>query len=578
MYHRVAYRRVQEKCLDLPPYLMRDLFLAITNHTELAAFFGKTYPELAVIFYRYRSIHKYTHFTIPKKNQGVRNIYAPTRQVKEIQTKLKNVLYEIYPGKAAAHGFALNKSIVTNAKMHLDKKFIFNVDLEDYFGTIHFGRVRNLFMNRPFEFNRDVATILAQICCHQNALPQGAPTSPILANMVSYKFDSQLQSLAKKTNSTYTRYADDITFSFTNSLTQLPKEIVTFDQTTEVCGLQLTKIINDNGFQINTSKVRLSSKYNRMEVTGLTVNEFPNVRRNYIRQIGSMLYAWDKHGYDNAESEFNTKYDSSLRASGVAKSFVWVLKGKLAFLQSVRGSEDPIFKKLAEKFNSLTSDTNLHFRIIEPTVEPSIDEQVKSALWVIETGELDETDFVTQGTGFDLENFGIVTCAHVVSNENIALTNLIAFKVGSPSNRYVVRVLYLDNDRDIAICELISADSIDVPFNPLSLSSQPPRTRESVQLLGFPSYGAGTTEPNHVDAQITNTRNISFQKHFIIDKQIGSGNSGGPIVNQDGKLLGIAKKGARQSDSDSPISTENLAVNASEITESKTDRYKVELN
>ena len=143
-------------------------FLKITDHNELAAYFGLSYPKLAKAIYNIDDAYKYHQFVIPKKNGTARKISSPSKRLKTIQKRLKSVLYEIYSVRPSVHGFVREKSIVTNARMHLDKKFIFNIDLEDFFGSIHFGRVRNFFTSNPFNFNKSVATILAQICCFNN--------------------------------------------------------------------------------------------------------------------------------------------------------------------------------------------------------------------------------------------------------------------------------------------------------------------------------------------------------------------------------------------------------------------------
>ncbi|MCK7576377.1 MAG: reverse transcriptase family protein [Chromatiales bacterium] len=245
---------------------------------------------------------------------------------------------------------------------------------------MHFGRVRNLFKSSPFNFNNSVATILAQICCFKNALPQGAPTSPILSNMIAWKMDSQLQQLAKITNGTYTRYADDISFSYTYNKRRLPEEVVMLRDGEASPGNALAHIIEENGFIINYGKVRLCGPLSRMEVTGLTVNEFPNIKRQYIRQISSMLHAWRKHGYEAAEKEFNEKYDQRHRASNKPKSLLHVAKGKLAFLRSVRSGRDSLFNKLAMQFNDLVEEEH-RFKIIEIS-DP--EQNAIDALWVIE--------------------------------------------------------------------------------------------------------------------------------------------------------------------------------------------------
>ncbi len=522
---------------------MKDDFLKITGHNELASFLGLTYQALAKIIYKTDDAYKYHQFQIPKKNGGHRQIASPAKKLKAIQVKLKDVFYEIYPTKPAAHGFANKKSIVTNAEQHLDKKSIFNIDLSDFFGSIHFGRIRNLFKSSPFNFNNTVSTILAQICCFNNALPQGAPTSPILSNMIAWKLDSQLQHLAKITNCTYTRYADDISFSFTCNKWRLPEEIVIIRDNEGSPGNALTHIIEDNGFNINYEKVRLCSNLSRMEVTGLTVNEFPNVRRQYVRQLSSMLNAWRKYGYELAEKEFNEKYDLRHRASEKPKSYLYVIKGKLSFLRSVRSGRDPLFNKLAVQFNDLVED-EYKFKLLKIT-DP--EQNAIDALWVIEACYDDENGEVVspQGSAFQLKDVGIVTCAHVVSERGAIFNNLEAFKYSDPTIKYKISVDRICPHRDVAICSIIISGEMSPPEICIEKSAKPVEMQEDVKLLGFPAYAPGH---GHfmVDSKVAKLYVQSAVNKFEIDSQIREGNSGGPIINKASMVTGIALEGARK--------------------------------
>lgn len=545
---------------------MKDVFLGFTHHEELADFFGLTYAQLAGIIYRKDARFKYNRFTIPKKNGDARTIEVPTYRLKNLQGKLKDVLYEIYWGKPSVHGFVNGRSIVSNAQNHLDKQYIFNIDLQDYFGSIHFGRVRNLFMSNPLNFNREIATILAQICCFRNALPQGAPTSPIVANMITFKLDSQLQTLAKRVNATYTRYADDITFSFTCKRSRLPGEVIVLENSSVRPAAVLTRLIEENGFRINYEKVRLSGKHSRMEVTGLTVNEFPNVPRKYVKQVSSMLHAWEKFGYKAAESEYQKNYDCGHRATEKPKSFKYVIKGKLAFLRSVRGVRDSVFVKLAKRFNHLV-ESDLQFFIVE---ESEAERDAAAALWVIEVCyDHDGETKVFQGTGFDLESYGVVTCAHVVSDKDGLFREIKAFKSSNPSTFRRLQVNYLDRHRDIALCSLFDDLGNMIPLVPLSMTEEEGKQREEVTLLGFPQYAAGKSEHYIVDAKIASTFTRSSVLMFEIDQLIREGNSGGPIINVEGKVVGMAVEGATKS------SGNNSAVHTSEIMKVSNVEYQV---
>jgi len=244
---------------------------------------------------------------------------------------------------------------------HIKQRYVFNVDLKDFFPTINFGRVRGMFMGFPYKLPKNVATVLAQICCFNNQLPQGAPTSPIVSNMICAHLDSDLQRLAKTNKSNYTRYADDITFS--TSTKSVPSSIATIDKLGQVqVGKQLNTIIEDNGFEINQNKVWLRQKDRRQLVTGLVVNQFPNVRRKYTNQIRAMLYAWSKFGLEAANKEFLKSYNQKHRGpTKKLPDFQLVLKGKLDFLSMIRGSNDPLYLRFISQL-----------RRVAPTLIPSL--------------------------------------------------------------------------------------------------------------------------------------------------------------------------------------------------------------
>lgn len=208
-------------------------------------------------------------------------------------------------------------------------------------------------MNIPYNLNPNVATYLAKICCSSNSLPQGAPTSPIVSNMICSRMDSQVLRLAQKYRCTYTRYADDLTFS--TSINKFPTALVTKNSLGQLeVGEELERIVENNGFKVNPNKVRLRNKYQRQEVTGIIINEFPNVKRKYIRQIRAMLHAWETHGPDAAEQEFQNIYDKKHRSEWKKPpSFKQVVKGKIQYLGMVRGKNDPLYLYYCKLINKL---------------------------------------------------------------------------------------------------------------------------------------------------------------------------------------------------------------------------------
>lgn len=171
-----------------------------------------------------------------------------------------------------------------------------NLDLQDFFPSINFGRVRGFFIgNNDFKLHKDVATVIAQIACHANALPQGAPTSPIISDLIAHILDVRLVGLAKKYNCTYTRYADDLTFS--TGLKSFPTPLaVQISPSDWQPGKPLAETITSAGFTINPGKTRMQLRGSRQTVTGLTVNQKVNIQADYYRRVRSMCYELFKTG------------------------------------------------------------------------------------------------------------------------------------------------------------------------------------------------------------------------------------------------------------------------------------------
>jgi RNA-directed DNA polymerase len=339
-------------------------FYSLETRKDVAKLLEVSEARLVYHLYKVSDADKYKEFSIPKKSGGSRTITAPATALKILQRKLSQVLYSVYEPKKPVHGFVVSRSIVTNARKHSRKRFILNIDLKDFFDTIHFGRVQGIFMAPPYNLPKEVATVLAQICCHSNKLPQGAPTSPIVSNMVCARLDRQLRLLAEEFKCTYTRYADDITFS--TSLPKFPGEIAFANPEGEnlesLLGERLILTIWDNGFEINENKIRLQHKRQHQSVTGLTVNQFPNVKREYIRKISSMLHAWDKFGLSAAQLKYNEINGAHHQDSGKFNKdvppFKEVLRGKINFLGMVRGKDDKIYRKYLDWFRTLSRREN----------------------------------------------------------------------------------------------------------------------------------------------------------------------------------------------------------------------------
>lgn len=269
---------------------MKD-FDEIKSRNDLANFLSIKHGTLTYLLYVQRVDNCYKLFKIPKKSGGEREICAPTYILKSVQKKLERRLvnyYEIIKDIEGiktniSHGFEKEKSIITNAKIHINKRYVINIDLENFFGSFHFGRVRGFFeKNRYFSLPLEIATIIAQLTCYKGTLPQGAPTSPIITNLICQILDYRILKIAKQYKLDYTRYADDLTFSTNN------KHIIeNYDNFFD----KLKNEINRAGFKINDKKTRILYKDSRQEVTGVVVNKKINIPQEYYRQTRAMAHA-----------------------------------------------------------------------------------------------------------------------------------------------------------------------------------------------------------------------------------------------------------------------------------------------
>ncbi len=310
--------------------------------------------QLTHAIWRSPESSRYTTWSVKKRRGGHREIAAPCRTLKILQSKLAVIFELVAQRRSVSHGFTSGKSIVTNARVHVRARWILNVDLEDFFPTIHFGRVRGMLMAKPYQIGERAATAIAQLCCFQQELPQGAPTSPIVSNMICAKLDGELRRLAKTHGCRYSRYVDDITFS--TWAVEFPKELAETvgSGSQAVVGPALNGIVQSNGFRVNSNKVRLQGRTERQVVTGLTVNRRPNVRKKYVSQLRSMIHAWERFGYEAAQDEFLEKYDTKHRPAGSTEDvFRLVVQGKLAFLKQVRGPDDRRYLALRRRVNVL---------------------------------------------------------------------------------------------------------------------------------------------------------------------------------------------------------------------------------
>lgn len=298
--------------------------------------------SLSVIKYLafHRRVSKKSHyhiFEIPKKSGGKRKISAPKPQLKSFQQWiLENILNKISVGEMV-HGFTAQKSIVTNAEPHLGQDIIINIDLQDFFPSISYKRVKGLFAK--LGYSEQLSTIFALVCTQAHTeeasldgvkyfihkgdrfLPQGSPASPAISNLIVYKLDKRLQGLALKLGFVYTRYADDLTFSTDHANEDHINKLLYF----------VKKVINDENFTVHPDKLHIMRNKHQQKVTGIVVNEKLNVERQKLRKFRALLHNIEVNGWQN-------------QTWGKAFHLINAIEGYINFVNMVNPSKASAFK------------------------------------------------------------------------------------------------------------------------------------------------------------------------------------------------------------------------------------------
>lgn len=277
---------------------------AATTLSDVARLLEVKPGMLSFLLYKKPKALLYAKFDISKRHGGTREIWAPDKDLKLVQHRLANLLQNcveeinaarghVEDGKrhGVAHGFRRKHTIMTNARAHVARRYVFNVDLHDFFGTINFGRVRGFFLkDKNFALQEKVATVIAQIACHDNKLPQGSPCSPVVSNLIGHMLDIMLVRLASATGSSYSRYADDLTFSsnkgkFSSRVAKRDED----DKDLWLPGQGLKRLVAKAGFSFNDKKTRMQYRDSRQDVTGLVVNRKVNVPATYRYTVRAMV-------------------------------------------------------------------------------------------------------------------------------------------------------------------------------------------------------------------------------------------------------------------------------------------------
>lgn len=313
-----------KKCLDYAiPLIQKDLpVIYNTSHFSLQVGYNTTYVKKAIKF----TSHFYRNFSIKKDNGQLRNLHEPLPSLKEIQNWiLKEILYKNKVSRYAK-GYVPNRSIKEHTIYHTGVKEVLTLDIKDFFNTIDFSLVEKLFLDMGY--SKRISNLITKICYLEENLPQGAPTSPYISNLILLNFDKVIGQYSLDNNIKYTRYADDLAFSG-----NLDKDII----------IQTVKDELDKlGLKLNINKTKLMRQNDPQLISGIIVNKKPQVPKRERNQIRNTLHYIKKFGLEN-----HMKHTSQNR-----RNYLKHLKGKVNYILQIN-PRDEEFKKYKEYLSTL---------------------------------------------------------------------------------------------------------------------------------------------------------------------------------------------------------------------------------
>lgn len=491
-------------------------------------------PEhrLNYFLYKRRLRHRYTSFSIPKKNGGERQIFVPPGHLIYLQRRLSILLAQSYTPKQCAQGFLPKRSIVSNAARHTNKDFVLNFDLLDFFPSIHFGRIKGVLTRPPFSYPEHIATVFAQIATtHDGILPQGGASSPLVSNIICRQLDNLLSEYCRQRHIHYTRYADDITLSSHKPMLATAADISQRD-------IELTHeiytIVHNCGFHINPSKTRIRSRRQRQQVTGLIVNKSPNVPRRFLKLLDYRLHLCEEHGIINAQ-----------RISQKGQSLENITRGQLAYLKMVRGENDFVYRRLCRRYNRIFSSGPPVIPLTALAPSRITNDVPRTNAWAdafararegivfleILTGNGDQYS----ATAFHVGNGVCATAAHNIDTCGAGGTSTLQCWLGDVITPHSSVFHSTMND----VGGILFAASAFKDRLPTQLRL--PEVGEEVCAIGFPSIPQrDATLVTHIGVVEALPNTYNHPKRFIqVSFQSGGGLSGGCLLDKNGYVIGI---------------------------------------
>ncbi|ERG68412.1 reverse transcriptase domain-containing protein [Exiguobacterium chiriqhucha] len=535
-----------------------NAFGSLSTFEDVASILEVSSHALWIILVKNKP-YNYREASIPKKDGGERKVYIPNNNLFILQQKLKYVLELIYSPHFTSHGFVNDRSIISNAERHVNKKFVINIDLKDFFPTIKYNRIVNMFV-KVFRCSPNIANTLANIVTHHEGfLPQGSPISPLISNVIARTMDDQLFKLCKEIKEVqYTRYADDLTFSTNRK--KIPNSIVKNSNNSYELSDKLINIIENNGFEINYKKFRVQSEYDHQSVTGIKVNKKLNINKSYIRMVRVYLYIFEKNeDINQAIKEFNLRRPkkSNLKHRLIKNEFqnqifhLKVLKGMIEFIGSVRGRRDRIFNKFSKRFNTICETAGLNN--IQINIPLLLEEVIDNKILVV--GNNDQY-FYTLDQGINTKEISLSKSLAVSNNERGIIStkaNWTTFRDDFEGTHYYdfhTIPLYRKNTTDVLSYLKINrvAENDLIYFEgPEELTKNLQEINTEIESLKIGNVILVGLHNNTIEIfEGILTKRILFGESKFIFKPISNENlpiSFGFVFNQVGNLVGTLSRG-----------------------------------
>lgn len=477
-YVSIRYDSTEEPAINFKDNLMLN---ELQSKGDLAGFLGLSLEKLDLFVYPTSMYDLYRNRLVPKRNGGYRELLIPRSDLKRAQRLIASELEKGYKPLPCVHGFVKGRSIKTNAENHIGSQVIVGLDIKDFFPSISSRRVCGLLVSKKLGLTPEVAFCISRIVATPKGLPQGAPSSPIISNMICLGMDKQLMHLSREYRYQYSRYADDLTFSFNSSYffyrnfysggkLRLPNKLRN----------AITNFHGIESFELNEDKSFYSCSFSRQLVTGVVCNQKTNIKREQYRRLRSTLHRLSNGDIEGAMGCYYGKTIAKL-TDAERGSFEASLRGSLDFYKSL--IKDPWTSGPLMRLGSLYNKTKP-----EDTPVFLVALQQDSLLYL--EGEDDKQNSF-EGLGFYLAGYGLVTAWHVICDAVSRDKNSREIKLFSSDKtplaifRFGNEVVQ-DNKRDAAI-----------------LQDVPPAILKNIPLL-----------PSNMDLLTKGDRISAYQHHF----------------------------------------------------------------